>query len=255
MTPGELYRAHYVDLADRIFKENALALKILEQEDAAPDTLTASCPDICGKYVNKRTCQSLVIKDRNGVLRVRISGRSKSSWFMRFVRKGELLRVCSLVEDDSPGLAIDCFNNWENLEFQIDQVDNVVTRLSRRGAYLVDKFVRETTTDEFDGLSVISVDDVPSLSSGQTFSSSASVEEILRAANEFVVLLLRDEVLNSVDAKTLEKIGIEKFERNLSRILKHYAIDLQAEANDILENGAVRLVNTRAPCIANCVRT
>jgi hypothetical protein len=79
MTPGELYRAHYVDLADRIFKENALALKILEQEDAAPDTLTASCPDICGKYVNKRTCQSLVIKDRNGVLRVRISGRSKSS--------------------------------------------------------------------------------------------------------------------------------------------------------------------------------
>jgi CubicO group peptidase (beta-lactamase class C family) len=143
MKHSERYRVHYAELASRMFEENASIMKELEDKDIAEDTLAAECEDICGKYVNKSSGQSLIITECEGMLRIRLCGESKSSRLMRFVRKGDVFRICSLVQGFSPGLAIDCFGAWRKLEFKAEQVNKVVKSLSREGLNLVDHFVRE----------------------------------------------------------------------------------------------------------------
>ncbi|KAI9742787.1 MAG: hypothetical protein M1818_003516 [Claussenomyces sp. TS43310] len=143
MTLAERYRAHYVELAARIYEENALVFRKLEEDDKAPDTPTTHSPNVLGTYINARTAQSLEVMDKDNVLRVRLfeEGGSKSSKLMRFVRKGDGFRICSL---DFPGLGIDCFGAWRNLEFSFEEKDGVIVCLTRRRALnLVDHFVRK----------------------------------------------------------------------------------------------------------------
>ncbi|KAH6662271.1 beta-lactamase/transpeptidase-like protein [Halenospora varia] len=147
--PPERYRAYYVELARRIFKENALKVKELEQHDDQLDTPTSDCPDLPGIYFSSGNGQNLHIIDwkgehneeKEGVLRVFIQSGTKSCQKLRFVKKGEKFRICS------PGtfsaLAIDCFDAWKNRDFEVER-DNVgVKSLSRQGVYLKNYFIRD----------------------------------------------------------------------------------------------------------------
>jgi CubicO group peptidase (beta-lactamase class C family) len=149
ITPAERYRAHYVELAGRIFDENALKVRELEQLDAQPDTPTSDYPDLPGKYFCSRNGQYLHVidwkgednKQTEGVLRVLIYSGTKSSQILRFVKKGEKFRICS--PELSSILAIDCFDAWKNLEFEVERDDAGVKSLSRQGVHLKDSFIQE----------------------------------------------------------------------------------------------------------------
>jgi len=149
VTPAERYRAHYVALASQIFDEKALKFKELEQLDGQPDTLTSDCPDLPGRYFCSRNGQYLHIidwkgednKKVDGVLRIVIQSGTKSSQILRFVKRGEKFRICS--PETFPVLAIDCFDAWKNLEFDVERDGGGVKSLSRQGVYLKDIFIRE----------------------------------------------------------------------------------------------------------------
>jgi CubicO group peptidase (beta-lactamase class C family) len=138
----------YVVLAGQIFDENALKVKELEQLDAQPDTPTSSCPDLPGKYFCSRNGQYLDIIDwkgedngkPEGVLRIVIQSGTKSCQKLRFAKKGEKFRICS--PETFSILAIDCFDAWKNLEFEVERDGGGVTSLSRRGEHLKDIFIR-----------------------------------------------------------------------------------------------------------------
>jgi len=149
MTSNERYRPHYVELASQIFDENALKVKDIEQLDHQPDTPTSDYPDLPGKYFCSRNGQYLHVIDwkgehnekKDGVLRVVIQSGTKSSQLLRFVRKGEKFRICS--PELFPVLAIDCFDAWKNLEFEVERDDVGVKSLSRQGVHLKDSFIQE----------------------------------------------------------------------------------------------------------------
>ncbi|KAE9370224.1 beta-lactamase/transpeptidase-like protein [Stipitochalara longipes BDJ] len=149
MTPAERYRAHYVALASQIFNENASKMKELEQLDNHPDTPTSDCPDLPGKYFCSRNGQYLLVSDWKGddnenlagALRIVIQSGTKSSQKLRFVKEGEKFRICSL--EMFSVLAIDCFDAWKNLEFEVERDGGGVKSLSRQGLYLNDIFIRE----------------------------------------------------------------------------------------------------------------
>jgi len=146
---AEQYRAYYVDLARQIFNENALKVKELEQLDNQPDTPASDCPDLPGEYFCSRNGQYLHVLDwkgegnenPEGVLRVIIKSGTKSSQRLRFAKKGEKFRICS--PGDSSVLAIDCFDAWKNLEFEVERDKGGVKSLSRQGVHLIDIFIRE----------------------------------------------------------------------------------------------------------------
>ena len=149
MTPAERYKAQYAALASQIFDKNALNMKELEQLDHQPDTPTSECPDLPGKYFCSRNGQHLLVSDwkgednenPEGVLRVVFQSETKSSQKLRFAKKGEKFRVCS--PDRFSVLAIDCFDAWANLEFEVQRDGGGVKSLSRQGVYLNDIFIRE----------------------------------------------------------------------------------------------------------------
>jgi CubicO group peptidase (beta-lactamase class C family) len=143
------FAEQYVALASQIFDENAPKVKALEQLDSQPDTPTSACPDLPGKYFCFRNGQYLHIIDwkgendekPEGVLRVVIQSGTKRSQKLRFTKKGEKFRICS--PEDFPVLAIDCFDAWKNLEFEVERDDAGVKSLSRQGVHLKDFFIQE----------------------------------------------------------------------------------------------------------------
>ncbi|KAF4633158.1 hypothetical protein G7Y89_g4960 [Cudoniella acicularis] len=149
MASAEQYRAHYVALAGQIFNENALKIKEYEQLDDQPDTPTSDCPDLPGKYFCIRNGQYLHVIDwkgednekTEGVLRVVIQSGTKSCQKLRFTKRGEKFRICS--PETFFDLAIDCFDAWKNLEFEVERDDAGIKSLSRQGVHLKDFFVQE----------------------------------------------------------------------------------------------------------------
>lgn len=141
MTLPQIHRAHYVELAAQMYEENARVYSKLEEEDKAPDTLTAACPNILGIYKNKKNGQSLEIIDLDGTLGVKLKGETKVSKPMRFVRKGQVFRICSRVRGTTD-LAIDCFGDWENLTFGFEEMNGVAVCFFRNGRNVVDRFTR-----------------------------------------------------------------------------------------------------------------
>lgn len=148
MTSAERHE-YYIALARRIFDENALKIKELEQLDNQPDTRTSDCPDLPGKYYCSRNGQYLHLIDwksednqnTEGVLRIVIQSGMKSSQKLRFAKRDGKFRICS--PETFFDLAIDCFDAWANLEFEIERDNAGVKSLSRQGKYLKDFFVRE----------------------------------------------------------------------------------------------------------------
>jgi hypothetical protein len=89
-------------------------------------------------------------------------------------------------------------------------------------------------------------------------SSRTSIQdEIGRlAADEFAGLLFEDEILHSLYIIAIEnaKIGPDRFERNLRRLLNQFSADLKTEARSTDQNAAVVLVRSRSRYIANDLR-
>jgi hypothetical protein len=89
-------------------------------------------------------------------------------------------------------------------------------------------------------------------------SSKTSVQnEISRiAADGLVDLLCEDDLLNSLYITALEntKIGPDRFERNLRRLLNQFSADLKSEAQNTDQKAAVLLIRLRSRYIANNLR-
>jgi CubicO group peptidase (beta-lactamase class C family) len=141
MAPSEIYRTHYVELAARINEENAHRYKELEEEDNASNTPTADCLNALGVYMNSKFGPYLEVIDLNGTLGVLLKGESKESKPMRFVRKGQVFRICSR-SCGAAYLAIDCFGDWRNLEFGFEEENGVFVCFFREGCNLIDRFTR-----------------------------------------------------------------------------------------------------------------
>jgi hypothetical protein len=91
-----------------------------------------------------------------------------------------------------------------------------------------------------------------------TVSSKTSIQgEIgLFAADEFITLLLDDEELRVLFAAAIQsdRVGPERFERNLRRLLNRYSVDLKEEAERNEEKAAVYLIRSRSRYLANDIR-
>lgn len=94
---------------------------------------------------------------------------------------------------------------------------------------------------------------LPSLSFGSTLSSSGPVEELESASEELAKLFLEDELLKPLYAKAMEKVKTDRLEKNFGRLLKTFAMDLQREANGVLEASAARFLKARAKYTAYCM--
>jgi CubicO group peptidase (beta-lactamase class C family) len=148
MTADQQRRAHYVQMATLMFNENASVVKKLEQSNDQPgDTFTSSFPDLPGKYSSKYgQCIEITDwrgehNDKEGVLGVIISAGPNSSQQMRLVKKGDVFRVCS--RGPSQALAVDCFDAWKTLEFEVGQDENGARYLSRQGLNMPDYYRRD----------------------------------------------------------------------------------------------------------------
>jgi hypothetical protein len=116
-----------------------------------------------------------------------------------------------------------------------------------------------STLTSINNLALVKDDsDVASIRSVGSFSSSAASTlvnpEILAAADEFLDMLLQDEILSNLFPIAFERVSAGKLERNLGRLLKQYALDLKAEASNELEGEAFQLVKSRARYIASRIR-
>jgi hypothetical protein len=263
-TLAEKNRAHYVALAAQMWGENALVYKKLEQDDAAPDTLSTDCPNICGRFDHEISSQSLVIDSVSGpnqkqVLRITIKTETKSSRPMRLVRKGKMFRICSLRRTGFPSLAVDCFGDWRNLEFEAEEENGVIMCLSRQGPRLKDRFIQNSRVDSDSdvgsniscGVESLSWPDVSVASSRTSTLGNMNLE-----ADEFIAILLRDEELKSLFTSAIQgdQVGAEKFERNFQRILEQYALDLKKEATNKQQEAAISFIRSRARYISSGVR-
>jgi hypothetical protein len=171
------------------------------------------------------------------VLRITIRTESKSSGLMRLVRKGKMLRICSLRKASFPGLAVDCFGDWRNLEFEVKEENGAIMCLSRQGPFLKDRYIRNLKVDsDLDIGSNISFK-VESLFWPNTsiMSSKTSILGNMNLeADEFIVILLRVEELKSLFILTIQgdQVNVKRFERNFWRILGQYALDLKKEVTN-----------------------
>ncbi|KAL8724879.1 MAG: hypothetical protein Q9181_006639 [Wetmoreana brouardii] len=87
----------------------------------------------------------------------------------------------------------------------------------------------------------------------QTPSSARSSQELIGAAEELANLLSEDETLENLYGEALQKITAERFERNLRRLIRKFAINLKREANTILERNTAQFVRLRAAYVASCI--
>ncbi|MCJ1473586.1 hypothetical protein MMC13_002237 [Lambiella insularis] len=111
-------------------------------------------------------------------------------------------------------------------------------------------------SEHLDSLSdTFSIDSVPRMFSGTTLSSLSSTNEQLNGAvGQVITLLMEDAGLKPLLDRAFDRVSAEKFERNFTKLVKAYAVDLKFVASNELENGAVRLVYSQRKFIANAIR-
>jgi tetratricopeptide (TPR) repeat protein len=99
------------------------------------------------------------------------------------------------------------------------------------------------------------IQSLPSLTEGSTllYTSPVASEE-LEAADEFAALLLSDATLRPLFSKALDEVTMKRFDRNIAKLLKLFALDLGLEASNALEKDAVQLLRKRAWYIVRCFR-
>jgi hypothetical protein len=80
-----------------------------------------------------------------------------------------------------------------------------------------------------------------------TASSSVSSTMSMRDAGDRLITLLReDPILQPLYQEALAKVAAERLERNLRRLLKRFAVDLQKEAENAQQRDAAHFVRSRA---------
>lgn len=98
-------------------------------------------------------------------------------------------------------------------------------------------------------------DDVPSMVSGTTSSSTLSSEQVPRAVELFVDWLLKDEVIQPLLAiLAMNTTVAQKFEKNLGQILGNYSIRLRPEAQTPADREAIQFIRISKRSIANCLQ-
>jgi hypothetical protein len=120
-------------------------------------------------------------------------------------------------------------------------LDNLNTSMdaSRRG--------RRGSSSSESSISIASIAD--SIFTTVTTSSRSSIYETnmqIEAPKQLAQFLLRDDVLKPLFQEALGKIGCERLERNLSRLLKRFAMDLRKESsNPLMTRVALFICKTR----------
>jgi hypothetical protein len=95
-----------------------------------------------------------------------------------------------------------------------------------------------------------SIHSVDSISPTLTGSSITLFGEVQAAADEFVVALLEDQNVKPLLAAAFDRMAADRLQRNIKRLLKVYASNLQAEAKGEVEKKAADLVLGRARYIS-----
>jgi hypothetical protein len=93
-------------------------------------------------------------------------------------------------------------------------------------------------------------DSIFSLASGSSMSSIISTQ----GASDCLISVLReDTILQLLYQEALTKVAADRFERNLRRLLKQFAIDLLKEAENSQQRGAANFVRSRVRSSANII--
>lgn len=111
-----------------------------------------------------------------------------------------------------------------------------------------DETLPPSLTDSSDLQSVRSIEAPLSLLTGTTLASIFQT-----AAEQFADILLEDGSLRLSFEAVIQQAGREKLKRNLSRLLRKYALALKIEASSAVETNAARMVNRQANRIVNLV--
>ena len=93
---------------------------------------------------------------------------------------------------------------------------------------------------------------VPGLTTVSNLSVNSS-KEILRAAEKLAVLLLEDDGLEPLYDKALEQMEINEFQKNLTKLLGTFAVDLLKEAGNGMQRSAAQLVRECAKYVTSCI--
>jgi hypothetical protein len=103
--------------------------------------------------------------------------------------------------------------------------------------------------------SVFSSDSMGSSATGLSSTSAYTDAEIVTATRELVNIFIEDSILRQLYQSALEdpRIGPDRLKRNLYRLLKKYAQNLQQNANGELERLAAQLVAVKARYVTQCV--
>jgi hypothetical protein len=87
-----------------------------------------------------------------------------------------------------------------------------------------------------------------------SISSASSVADPRESLDKLTELLLRDAGLKALCIDGFTALDSDRFNRNLRRLLKHYAVDLRNEAKSEFELGVSRFVRARARDISGAIR-
>lgn len=85
-------------------------------------------------------------------------------------------------------------------------------------------------------------------------SSVSSTSSVSGTVEEFSTLLLEDKAIRWLHVVAFEKFGAENFTKNISRLLREYANDLQGDNMTAYESQAIKFVQIRAHHIANSLQ-
>jgi hypothetical protein len=118
-------------------------------------------------------------------------------------------------------------------------------QIERAYGYRIPDRIQEDDNDD-----TASIHSVDSISSTLTGSSITLVGEVQAAADEFVVALLEDQNVKPLLAAAFDRMAADRLQRNIKRLLKVYASNLQAEAKGEVEKKAADLVLGRARYIS-----
>lgn len=154
----------------------------------------------------------------------------------------------------------DVTQTMNSLETSILDVSAMASAIEAN-AYVPPSFVSTTRGEDeisvvdstHSTMSIASIGSVFSLLSGFTGSSASSLHSSRDVIERLVVLFLEDETIRPACSKALETISRERFERNLRRLLKSFAVALRQEAESEAQRDTARFVLHRATNSAHLI--
>lgn len=99
-----------------------------------------------------------------------------------------------------------------------------------------------------------SISSVSNLFSRATFSSASSIADRVEVVDQLVSLMLDDKGLEALCVDGFTRLHADRFERNLRRLLRIYALELCREASTEIETKAARFVKARVRYMVSSIR-